>query len=54
VRGYDRQSGYKEPYKLHGSMKAQQECVGSRAGKERVCIVLYDEKMSSCPVTLHR
>jgi hypothetical protein len=34
---------------VRGSMKAWQECVGSRAGKDRVYISLYDEMMSIYP-----
>jgi len=37
-----------EPYKLRGSMKARQECVGPRAGKDRLCIS-YNEMMSIYP-----
>ena len=35
-----------EPHKLHGSMNARQECVGTRAGKDRVYISVHDEMMS--------
>jgi len=34
-----------EPHQFRGSMKARQVCMGPRAGKDRVCISLYDEMM---------
>jgi len=39
VRGYEVISGHDEPHKLHGSMKAWQECVRPRAGRDTVCIL---------------
>jgi len=39
VRGYEGIPGREEPHKLHESIKARQECVGPRAGKDRVCIL---------------
>jgi len=45
VRGYDRIPGHDEPHKLRGSMKAREECVRARAGKDRVCIS-YNVMMS--------
>jgi hypothetical protein len=45
VRGYDKQPGREEPHKLRGYMKTRQECVGPRAGKDRVCISLYGKMM---------
>jgi len=47
VRGCDRLPGREEPHKLRGSMKARQECVEPRAGKDRVCISLYDDEIVS-------
>jgi len=38
VRGNDRLPGRDEPPKLRGYMEARQECMGPRAGKDRVCI----------------
>jgi len=38
-----------EPHKLRGSIKARQECVGPRAVKDTVCILLFDEMMSIYP-----
>jgi len=40
--------GREEPHKLRGSMKARQECMGPRAGKDGVCIS-YHEMMSIYP-----
>jgi len=48
VRGYEGIPGHDEPHKLRGSMKAPQECVKPRAGKDWVCI-LYNEMMSIYP-----
>jgi len=48
VRGYEGIPGHDEPHKLCGSMKAPQECVKPRAGKDWVCI-LYNEMMSIYP-----
>jgi len=49
VRGCDRLPGWEGLHKLRGSMKACQECMGPRAGKQEVCILLYDETMLSTP-----
>ena len=48
VRGYEGKPGHDEPHKLHRSMKAWQECVRPRAGKDRVCIS-YNAMMSIYP-----
>jgi len=48
VRGYEGIPGHDELHKLRGSMNAWQECMGPRAGKDRVCIS-YNEMMSIYP-----
>jgi len=40
-----------EPHNMHWSMKAQQECVGARAGKDTVGI-LYKNIMAMYPGVL--
>ena len=48
-----------EPHRLHGSMKGRQECVGPRAGKDRMCISynammsIYSPLLSPTPVSLY-
>jgi len=48
VRGYEWLTGHDEPQKLHGSPNAQQECMRTTAGIQRVCIS-YIEMMSIYP-----
>jgi len=48
VRTYERVPGCAEPDKLLGYMKVRPECVGPRAGKDKLCI-LYNEMMSIYP-----
>jgi len=45
VREYEGIPGCEEPHKLRGSMKARQECMPPRAGKDRLCIS-FNEMMS--------
>jgi hypothetical protein len=47
VRRSDRLPGHGEPHKLPGSMNARQEYMEPRAGKDRVCISLYDNEIMS-------
>jgi hypothetical protein len=47
VRRYDKLPCHGEPHKLRGSMKALQEYVEPRAGKDRVYISLYDDEIMS-------
>jgi len=49
VRGYDKLPSHEEPHKLRGSRKTRQECMGPRAGKDRVSILLYSKMMSIYP-----
>jgi len=47
VRRYYKLPGHGEPHTLRGSMTVLQECVEPRAGKNRVHISLYDNKIVS-------